>query len=287
MDRMNIKFKELVEARSNGDITINYIPGDAFGSAPQVMDQIIAGSIDMFGNSLAWYSPYSKDVQIINWGFTFRDSDHMVKFFDSPIFASIEEAVRDTNGIRLLAATPLQERIIFSNKPIRSVADVEGLKMRVPQIRTYLELWTEFGAKPTQVAWGEVFLALKTGVVEAAEGPPSAAGKLRFHEAAPELSISNHVFDTAMFVINEQRYQALSEENRKVLVEAAREATAWIRAESATETERDIEQMTAAGARINEIDVESFRAKANAGVARLESEGLWSPGLYEQIQAIR
>jgi tripartite ATP-independent transporter DctP family solute receptor len=287
IDRMNVRFKQEVEKRSNGQIAVKYIPGDSFGSAPQVMDQVIAGSIDMFGNSLAWYSPYDKDIQIINWGFAFRDAAHMTRFFESRVFGQMEERVRQKNGIRLLAATPLQERIIFSTKPITSVKDVEGLKMRVPQIRAYLELWKEFGARPTQVAWGEVYLALKTGVVEAAEGPPSAAGKLKFHEAARELSISNHVFDTAMFVINEKRFARLTADQQKLVTEVARESAAWIRAETAAETKKDIDAMVAAGARIHTLNTAAFREKAVAGVTRLEAEGLWSKGLYQSIQDVK
>lgn len=162
-----------------------------------------------------------------------------------------------------------------------------GLKMRVPQIRAYLELWTELGTKPTQVPWAEVFLALKTGVVEAAEAPPGGAISKKFHEAAPHISLTRHLISTVCFTINEERYQQLSERDQKWLTESARAAVTWIRKKSENETQKLLDQMVAEGATVHTIDVGPFQKKAIAAVQRLEKEGLWSQGLWVSIQKIK
>lgn len=285
-DRMNAYFKEDLERRSGGELAVNYIPGESFGSAKQVMDQMIAGSVESFGNVLAWFTPYDRDFEILTWGFTFRDNDHMQAFFDGPTFAAMAERVREKHGLRLLAAAPTDARVMYSKKPVLSIADVQGLNIRVPQIRAYLELWQELGATPTQVPWAEVYLALKTGVVEAAEAPPGGAITKRFHEAAPHISLTRHLISTVCFTINEARYQRLSAQHKRWLEESARAAVLWIRRESEGEVQQLLEQMVAEGATIHEIDVAPFQQKAIGAVRRLEEEGLWSPGLWAAIQEL-
>lgn len=284
-DRMNNYFKQNLEQRSGGDLSVNYIPGESFGSAKQVMDQMISGSIESFGNVLAWFTPYDKDFEILTWGFTFRDNDHMQAFFDSPKFAEMSERVRARHNLRILAAAPTDARIVFAKQPVLSIADVSGLKMRVPQIRAYLELWQELGAKPTQVPWAEVYLALSTGVVEAAEAPPGGAITKKFHEAAPNITLTRHLISTVSITINEQRYQSLSAQHKTWLNESAREAVQWIRAESEGEVQKLLDQMVSEGATVHEVDVKPFQQKAVNAVKRLEDEGLWSKGLWQSIQA--
>ena len=110
---------------------------------------------------------------MLAWGFTFRDMDHMAKFLESDTYKAYEEELRAKQGIRILAKAPAQPRVLFIKKPVASAADLADVKMRVPEIRTYLLLWQTLGTKPARVAWGEVFLGLKTGVIDAAEGPVS------------------------------------------------------------------------------------------------------------------
>jgi len=154
----------------------------------------------------------------------------------------------------------------------------------VPQIRAYLELWEELGARPTQVPWAEVYLALSTGVVEAAEAPPGGAITKKFHEAAPHISLTRHLISTVCFTINEQRYRSLPARHQKWLNESARAAVLWIRRESENEVSDLLRQMAAEGATVYDIDVAPFQRKAINAVQRLESEGLWSKGLWQSIQ---
>lgn len=131
-DRMNEYFKKDLEQRSGGEVEVNYIPGESFGSAKQVMDQMIAGSVESFGNVLAWFTPYDKDFESLTWGFTFRDNDHMQAFFDSPRFQQMSERVRKNHNLRILAAAPTDARILFSKNPVLSIDDVNGFENARP-----------------------------------------------------------------------------------------------------------------------------------------------------------
>ena len=208
----------------------------------------------------------------------------MATFFESQAYQDMAQELIDEQGIRILAQAPIQPRMTFTNKPIESADDIDGLKMRVPEIPTYLELWETLGANPTRVAWGEVYLGLRSGVIEAAEGPVSAAYAAKFHEAAPYVLRTDHILTATHILVNESFYQSLSPELQTVLDEAAEEATAWAQEQAINETDELVAKMEQEGATIITIDLEPVREKALSAVERVESDGMWTQGLWQSIQ---
>jgi tripartite ATP-independent transporter DctP family solute receptor len=283
-DRQNRMFTELVNERSGGALTVNFIEGEQLGSDVQVIEQTMAGAVQFYGDDLSWYANWVKDYAILGWGFTFHSPDHMQRFFDSDAYKAMSDRLIKDQGVRILAQAPIQSRMTFSNKAISSAADFDGLKMRVPEIKTYLELWETLGARPTRLAWGEVFLGLKTGVVEAAEGPVSAAYAAKFHEAAPFVVRTDHILTATHILVGEAFYQSLSPELQQVVTDAAKQATQWAREQAQKETEDMISKMAAEGAQVSEIELGPVREKAVAAVTRMEDTGAWSKGLWQSVQ---
>lgn len=284
LDRQNAMFAELVNERAGGELTVNFISGEALGNDIQVIEQMMDGSVQIYGDVLGWYANWVKDFAILNWGFTFRDNDHMQAFLDSEIYADLAEQLREETGLRILAAAPTQPRILFAKQEVGSPDDLVGLKMRVPEIRTYLLLWETLGTSPSRVAWAEVFLGLKTGVIEAAEGPVSAAFAQKFQEAAPFVMRTDHLVSTTHITMNDEVFQSLSPELQQILVDTAVEVTQWARTQAEAETEDLVQQMAAEGATIVQVDPEPFAAKALSGVETMEKDGEWSQGLWQQIR---
>ena len=287
LDRANARFTETVNERAGGELTVNFIQGEQLGADIQVIEQMMQGSVSLYGDVLGWYANWVKDFAILNWGFTFDDNDHVQRFLESDTFAGLADSLREEQGLRILAAAPTQPRILFAKKPVKSPADLEGIKMRVPEIRTYLLLWETLGARPSRVAWAEVFLGLKTGTIEAAEGPVSAAYAQKFHQAATNVMRTNHLVSTYHITMNEQDYQALSPELREIVTQAAREATAWGRAQAEAETEEVIAKMVEEGATVIEVAAGPFAEKALAGVGEIEADGEWRKGLWQEIRDLR
>ncbi|RUT35192.1 TRAP transporter substrate-binding protein [Arsenicitalea aurantiaca] len=277
-------FVELVNERSDGALTLNFIEGEQLGNDVQVIEQVMGGAVQFYGDDLSWYSNWVDDYAILGWGFTFHSNDHMQAFFDTDTYAAMAEQLVEEYGVRLLAQAPIQPRVTFANKAIDNADDFNGIKMRVPEIRTYLELWQTLGANPTRVAWGEVFLGLRTGVIEAAEGPISAAYAARFHEAAPYVIRTDHIRTATHILVNEAYFQSLSPELQTLVTEAAVEATAWAREQAEAETGEIIAKMEAEGATVGEIDLAPVRERAVAAVERVEADGLWTPGLWQAVQ---
>jgi tripartite ATP-independent transporter DctP family solute receptor len=287
LDRQNALFTKLVNERAAGKLKINFIQGEQLGNDQQVIEQMIGGSVHIYGDVLDWYANWVKDFAIMGWGFTFRDPVHLEKFTQSAPYHKLAEELRAKQGIRILAASATQPRVMFANKPIATLADIAGIKMRVPEIKVYVKLWETLGARPSRLAWAEVFLGLKNGVVDAAEGPVSAAFAAKFHEAAKHIIRTDHIYSSAHITINEKAYQELSPDLRQLIETAAKEAVAWSRDQSAKDTDEALSKMAAAGATLHKIDASAIQAKSRAAVADMEADGAWSPGLWQAIQDIK
>jgi TRAP-type C4-dicarboxylate transport system substrate-binding protein len=284
LDRGNTMFSELVTERTNGEVTVNFIAGEQLGTDIDVIQAMMQGSVHLYGDVVEWYGNWVDDFNIMSWGFTFDGNDHMQAFLDSDIYAELAEKLREEQGLRILAAAPTQPRILFATRPVQSPDDLTGLKMRVPEIRAYLLLWQTLGTQPSRLAWGEIYLGLSTGTVEAAEGPVASAYAAKLHQVATNVMRTDHLVSTYHITINDETFQSLSEEHQQILLDTAREVTQWGRAEAERETEATVQQMADEWATVYQIDVAPFAEKARAGVEEMEAEGVWRTGLWQQIR---
>ena len=287
IDRGNAMFAKLVNERAAGKLKINFIQGEQLGNDVQVIEQMMKGSVHLYGDVLDWYANWVKDFSIFAWGFTFRDNDHFQQFLESDTFRKMSEELRAKQGVRILASAPTQPRVLFAKRPVNAPDDLKDLKMRVPEIKTYLNLWSTLGTRPSRVAWAEVFLGLKTGVIDAAEGPISSAYGAKFHNAASNMMRTDHLVSSQHITINEKAYQALSPELQKILVQAAQESVAWGRKEAEKETEELTAKIAAEGAKVIKPERGPFADKAIAAVQKMEEDGAWSPGLWQKIRDIK
>ncbi|MGI9421519.1 MAG: TRAP transporter substrate-binding protein [Geminicoccaceae bacterium] len=284
LDRANARYSELVTERTGDEVTVEFISGEQLGNDIDVIQQMMQGSVHLYGDVLGWYANWVQDFNILNWGFTFNDNDHMQTFIEGDLYAELAETLRAEQGIRILAAAPTQPRVLFATRPIASPDDLAGLKMRVPEIRTYLLLWETLGTQPSRVAWGEIYLGLQTGTIEAAEGPVSAAYAQKMHEPANNVMRTDHLVSTYHITINDETYQSLAPEHQQILTDTAAEVTAWAREQAEQETEEIVARMVEEGATVHQVDPAPFAAKALAGVDVMEAEGIWSKGLWQQIR---
>jgi TRAP-type C4-dicarboxylate transport system substrate-binding protein len=284
LDRTTARFVELSEQKSNGRLKWDYLCCDQLGGDIAQIEQMMANSIQGYGDVLDWWANWVKDYSIFGWGFAFRDQDHFAKFLESPTYREMAERLRTQNGLRILAAAPTEPRMLWVKKPISGLDDLKGMKMRVPEIKAYLMVWEALGTRPSRVTWGEVYLALKTGVVEGAEGPISATYGVKFHEAAPHGYLTNHIISSAHITMNEKAYQSLPPDLRRAVDDAAREAVAYARSDARKVADEALGKMKAEGARIGTIDTRPLQERLREAVGKAETEGLWARGLWQKVQ---
>jgi TRAP-type transport system periplasmic protein len=285
-DRQNQQFVDLVNERGADKIKLEFIRGEQLGNDVQVIEQVMSGAVQFYGDDFSFYSNWVKELNIVSWGFLFRDNAHVQAFINSDTYKAAVEKLRAEQGIRVLAAAPGQIRVMVSTKPIKSIDDLAGLKMRVPEIRTYLALWETLGTAPARVAWGETFLGLSTGVVQGAEGGISSIYGAKFHEAAKNVTRTDHVRIIAHIAVNDEWFQSQTPEVQELLTTAAQDAVKWQMDTVTSEQAETLEKMTADGATVTEIDVTPLRERSEVAVEKLEADGFWPKGLWAEIQAL-
>jgi tripartite ATP-independent transporter DctP family solute receptor len=285
-DKANELFINLVETRSKGQIKVVYAPANQLGTADEIIEYTISGSVDIFSGSTIWYSEWVKDFNILGWGFVFRDKEHIDKFFESPIFTEMTDKLREENGIRIIAATRATPRTLFTAKPVFTIDDLEGMKLRVAGIEMFIELWKALGTAPVSIAWAEVYLALKTGGAVGVEAAIPTIYPNRFHEVAHYITLSSHVWEAFSILINEKKYQDLSSDLQKIVNDAAREALNTYRNMYDEEESKCLDKMINEGAFVIRTDLTPWKEKVSKATLLMEEKGFWSKGLFERVQKI-
>jgi TRAP-type C4-dicarboxylate transport system substrate-binding protein len=252
------------------------------------MEGVSVGTIDMISMVLEWYAPFVKDLNVYAMGFTYRDDTHFRKFVDSPLFAGMKDQVLEKMGVRILASNWIGlPRVLVSKKAVKTPADIANIKMRVPEIETYLKVWKGLGTSPTRVAWAEVYLALKTGTVDAAEGPLDQMYATKFYEAAPYITLTNHLQQVFTVSINDKIYKALPADLREILRNAAIESGEYFQKLIRENFEVNRAKMIAGGTIFSNIDTVPFQKMLVPVIKESEETGFWSKGLYQKVQDIK
>lgn len=281
-------FANLVKERTKGEVQINPNPAGSLGNGLQMMEGVSIGTIDMVSAVLEWYAPFVKDVNVYVMGFTFRDGDHFKLFLNSPIFGDMKKQVEDKMKVRILAANWISmPRVLVSKKPVSTPKDIAGIKMRVPEIETYQKVWKGLGTNPTRVAWAEVFLALKLGTVDAAEGPLDQMYATKFYEAAPNITLTNHLQQAFTIGVNMAKFNSLSKANQDIIQAAAIESGDYFQKLVNEKFAAERPKMIAGGATISNVDVRPFQQMLAPVIADAEATGFWSKGLYQRVQDLK
>ena len=134
--------------------------------------------------------------------YTFRDADHLLAYTKSDVFKELAKGYEDKTGHHIVAVTYYGMRQTSSNKPIKTCADMKGLKMRVPDVPAYLAMPRACGANTAPIAFAEVYLALQNGTVEAQENPLTTIEAKKFYEVQKHIVLTGHIVDHLNTVIS-------------------------------------------------------------------------------------
>jgi tripartite ATP-independent transporter DctP family solute receptor len=281
------KMEELVDERSTGRLKIDVFPG-TLGTGQTQLEGVMMGTLDLFVGAADFNSSFEKDYNILSVPFVFRDQKHLQTFFNSPLNAEIKERLRKNRGIWIMTenwnSTP---RILLSKKPINSPEDLRGIKMRVPESEIYLKSWKALGTYPTQVPWGEAYLALMQGVVDAMDAPYGAALPMKFYEAAPNISLTNHVMFAVSVSMNHKKFLSLPKDLQDILLGAVRDAGDYFTKIDLDKYDKDRKIMESKGTKFIVVEQEPFRQIMKPLYKELEDQGKWSKGLYQKIQDLK
>ena len=216
------KFAEVVEAKSDGRIKVSVHDSGTLGAQRQLLEGILAGTVHgtMATEPLSYWV---EDMGLYGIPYLFRDQKHLDDFLKSDAGAELHKKLSDV-GFRPLTYYHRPPRHITSNKPINSIDDLKGLKIRVPESPTAPAAFKAMGATPITMNFAELYSALETGVVDGEENPITSVFFNKLHEVQKYLAYTSHQYQVGYMIFSEKMYQSLSDADKKILDDAAAEA---------------------------------------------------------------
>ncbi len=249
------KFAEAVKARTNGQVDIQVIPGGTLGGEVEMHDMIATGTLDLgcFGNGIP--SSYNPEFQLLLMPFLWDSPQQMIAFSKSDIQKAMNDAYTAKSKVKVLAANWDQGlRHTLTKKPVTSVADLKNMKIRVPQLPLWVEMWQLLGANPTPIPLPEVYTALQQGVIDGLENPLNFIVSNSFFEQAKYLTLTGHIMYFNMVFMNEKLFNEMPADVQKVLVEEALAAGDFQTDITRNEETALLDKLKAAGVTVSQID---------------------------------
>jgi tripartite ATP-independent transporter DctP family solute receptor len=221
----NEKFKELVEEKSDGQITVELFPnGQLYSSEVEAYEAVQTGNVEMTMGAAAALAGIDNNFSSIGLPFIFADREAAHEALDGDLGQTLFDGLED-HGMKGLAYAEAGMRQITNNQhPIESVEDLDGLLMRTLENPMHISIFEAVGANASPYAYGELYSALQQNTFHAQDNPIINVIDMRFYEVQDYLTISNHMYTSLPVVINGDFYNDLPEDLQEVLVEAGKEA---------------------------------------------------------------
>ncbi len=219
---------KLLSERTKGRLAIKVYPNGALGSEKDNIEQLRLGALDMMRINVAPLNGVVPETIVTGLPFVFRSTEHMRKVLDGPVGDDILASM-ESQGLVGLAFYDSGARSFYSKKPIRSVADLKGLKIRVIQSDLFVAMVEALGANPTPMPYGEVYTALKTGIVDAAENNWPSYESSRHFEAAKFYTLDEHSLAPEVLVFSKVVWDKLSPQDQAEIRKAAKDSVPYMR----------------------------------------------------------
>ena len=261
-------FESQVEKASNGKIKVDVFPAMQLGGAQENVDQVRSGSVFLTWISTAYLSRTVPELAVLSIPFLNGSREQAFRMIDGKVGDALSAKLA-AKGFVPLGYMELGARQLTNNvRPVKSLADLKGLKIRLQPDETHLATFRALGANPTTMDIKEVYSALQQGVLDAEENPYAVIRDRNFDQVQKYISDTGHFFDFIVLVANKRKFDALKPELQKVVREAAAQAVAAQRKQAAQEDLAALEDLRKRGMQFDPVSP-AFRdemRKATAGI---------------------
>lgn len=280
--KASLKFAEEVARRTGGALEVRVFPNEQLGKETDLIKGIQLGTVDftITGKSLQNWAPAAALLAV---PYAVRDLAHMDKVVDGPIGQRIAEDISGKTQLRPLCYFARGPRYLTANRAYPTPADLNGLKIRVPNVPLFVRFWEALGAKATPMAFSEVFTSLQNHTIDAQENPLALIKSASFSEVQSTINRTEHVLSWIYIVGGTRKLGRLPADQQAAVVAAARAAQEYERG-LFLEDERNLaNELTAKGMKFADVDKAAYAAKGkDAVIAALNAD---IRPIYEQIIA--
>lgn len=250
-----------IKKRTNGKYEIQVFPASSLGKESDINQGLTLGTVDIILTGASFAGNTYKPLAVTYFPFIFRDSEHLLKYAKSDVFAELAKGYDEKSGNHIVALNYYGARNVTSSaaKPVTKPEDMKGLKIRVPDAPAYLAFPKSLGANPTPIAFAEVYLALQNGTVDAQENPLPTIEAKKFYEVQKNISLTGHIVDSLLTVVSGPVWQKLTPDEKKVFTEVMQEAAEKTGREIIASEVRLTEEFKKKGNNVITVDKNAFR----------------------------
>jgi TRAP-type C4-dicarboxylate transport system substrate-binding protein len=276
------KFKELVEARSNGRLGVEI---DAGTKAEIDINKLnSAGTLEMQSNGTNFLEAYAPRYYFFTGPYVMKDFDHYMRAWNGKLGQQAMAEMEKNGNLKYLGTIYRGQRWTTAKKPLYTPADAYNLKLRLPPIPSWMAVWKAIGAEPVAVALPELYASLKSGKAEASEGDLPQVASFKLDEVQTHLIMTNHLVQTGGLLINKGFFDKLAKADQDLVVQAGKEACDWAIAKMKTGEFGYLLELQRKGMLVVIPDADSFRAKAKPAVDEL-FKTQWSVTTWADVLA--
>jgi len=260
-----IYFGQIVEERSEGRIQVETYPSEQLAKEIEAIRLIQAEVIDMTttGSTLTnWFEV----ATFCELPYLMKDSTDMNLYIKSETGRMMETEMIEKAGLRALGHFERGPRHLTSNRPIRHPDDLKGMIIRVPNVPSFVTTWSALGAKPTPMAFSEVFTSLQQGTIHAQENPFAMINNAGFAEVQKYVNLTGHVMSWVYPVIGEKQFQKLPKDLQELVIQAGKDMQQYEHDMFLKNEQIVVDALKAKGMEFIEVDTEAFAKKCEAAI---------------------
>ena len=280
-------FADLVKSKSNGKMVISVFPAEQLGKTEATLELLQSGVLQVYPEGGAYLSKYIPELNFMTLPFAFSSREHWAKWSESPIVVGWLDKVAKENNVMILGKESDfvrgPYRVMVSKKPINTLQDLRGLKLRLHPDELAIAVWKHLGTNTIILGWTEIYESLGRGVIDACNSPMALVESMKFYEQAKYIIRHDEFPQGIAFMTNNKQFQALSPELKKAVLEAHKEACEFSAKIMGEEAEKSIERMKAKGVTFSVMDRKPIEDSLMPLYRQWESEGKMPKGFLESI----
>ncbi|MBV8151798.1 MAG: TRAP transporter substrate-binding protein [Candidatus Eremiobacteraeota bacterium] len=280
-----LRFKQLVEQRTNGAITVQIFPNNILGGEPEMFQQEKQGSIQAVISGAGTLGNLEADIAVLEAPYLWKDFASEKKVLTGPMLAHFQREFTDRQGMRILSMAWYYGRREFNpTKAVRKPEDAAGMKIRTPPSPVNLLGGRVLGGNPVPMNFPQVYLAIKTGTIDAEENPLATIDTSKMYEVAKYIVLTHHIQQSQVFTINQRFWASLSRDQQNAIQSAVNDAGDY-EASLALKAENDELAKLRAMPGVTIIadpDIAAFKARARKLIA--DEKPVWA-SLYDRFEA--
>ena len=265
------KFAEEVDRLSDGRIKIQVYANSTLGGDRELLESCKDGDIPFVVQNTAPQVTFMPDLAIFDVPCAFENLDECREVLDDPEFSSLISSVYENGGYQLLGIADQGFRVMSTNKPVKSIADFKGQKIRTMENPFHLAFWKSIGANPTPMSFAEVYIGLQQHTIDAQENPYEVIVSNRLYEQQDYVVETNHLPHLITLIMNDEFFKDMPAEDQAILKEAAATATEYARQASDDRIADRVKTIEDSGTEILTIDEETYKAIVDASKSVRES----------------